>query len=86
MTEVKKIRLIRVAKEFNVGINTLTGHLLKKGILTEIIMSIPVGYFYRSHSVRFDKACLDDDLCADIYQICVIPVVYLLCVLSTINP
>ena len=32
MTEVKKIRLIRVAKEFNVGINTLTDHLLKKGI------------------------------------------------------
>jgi hypothetical protein len=29
---VKKIRLIRVAKEFNVGINTLTDHLLKKGI------------------------------------------------------
>ena len=32
MTNNKKIRLIQVAKEFKVGLNTITDFLLKKGI------------------------------------------------------
>ena len=32
MTNNRKIRLIQVAKEFKVGLNTITDFLLKKGI------------------------------------------------------
>ena len=32
MTNNRKIRLIQVAKEFKVGINTIMDHLLKKGV------------------------------------------------------
>ena len=32
MTNNRKIRLIQVAKEFKVGLNTITDVLLKKGI------------------------------------------------------
>ena len=36
MTDSRKIRLIQVAKEFKVGLNTVTDFLLKKGINTDM--------------------------------------------------
>ena len=35
MANERRIRLIQVAKEFNVGINTITDFLQKKGIKTD---------------------------------------------------
>ncbi len=42
MTNNKKIRLIQVAKEFKVGLNTITDYLLKKGVGAELSPNSPV--------------------------------------------
>ena len=42
MTNNKKIRLIQVAKEFKVGLNTITDFLLKKGVGTDLSPNSPV--------------------------------------------
>ena len=42
MTNNKKIRLIQVAKEFKVGLNTITDFLLKKGVGADLSPNSPV--------------------------------------------
>ena len=42
MTNGKKLRLIQVAKEFNVGLNTITDFLQKKGIKSDGSPNTPV--------------------------------------------
>ncbi|MBE6220249.1 MAG: translation initiation factor IF-2 [Rikenellaceae bacterium] len=42
MTNNRKIRLIQVAKEFKVGLNTITDYLLKKGVGADLSPNSPV--------------------------------------------
>ena len=42
MTNNRKVRLIQVAKEFKVGLNSITDYLLKKGIADDLTPNSPV--------------------------------------------
>ena len=44
MANERRIRLIQVAKEFNVGINTITDFLQKKGVKSDGSPNAPVSY------------------------------------------
>ena len=41
MANERRIRLIQVAKEFNVGINTITDFLQKKGVKSCLLYTSP---------------------------------------------
>ena len=70
MTNNKKIRLIQVAKEFKVGLNTITDFLLKKGIncvhTNCINRKVGNGFFLSFYSTAVPKNTLSknfDILC-----------------------